>query len=78
MCMLEGPALNIPKALLALGLSHATSLLLRACPTATELPCMLWAVAVKRPTEGGILRTGKGGWGDFEGGFSSAGRAWRR
>ena len=46
----------------------ATRLLLRACPTATELPSMLWAVAIKRPTEGSILRAGKGGWGDFKGG----------
>ena len=36
---------------------------MRACPTATELPSMLWDVAIKRPTEGSILRAGKGGWG---------------
>ena len=50
----------------------ATRFLLRACPTATELPSMLWAVAVKRPMEGSILRAGKGGWGDFEGGGGRA------
>ena len=40
---------------------NATRLLLRVCPTATELPSMLWTVAVKRPTEGNIWRAGKGG-----------------
>ena len=64
----EGPVLDILEALLALSLPSGTKLLFRVCPTATELPSMLWAAVVKRPTEGSILLAGKGGWGDFEGG----------
>ena len=38
----------------------ATRLRLRACPAVTEVPNMFWAVTVKRPTEGSMLRAGKG------------------
>ena len=44
----------------------ATRLLLRACPTATELPSMLWAVAINLPREGGMLHAGRSRWEDFK------------
>ena len=56
----------------------ATRLRLRACPAVTEVPNMLWAITVKRPTVGSMLRAGKGCWGAREGGARSAGRVLRR
>ena len=64
-----------PKAMLAPSLPVRQYAMLKGVPTATEIPRMLLAAAVKRHTKGSILRAGNGTRGDCEGEALSSRRA---